>query len=141
MKINAGKCFCGSSAYEFRGDPVNSAYCYCHTCQFFSNSDHWFGLWVPADAFDFNGGNLSSFSRTGDSGMEVVHHFCADCGTVLALYVDAAQIYSVAASTVTGEPWLRPDLLIYTAHARPGTAFPEGVQRFEILPPELDGSA
>ena len=47
MSTNYGRCDCGSIEYEFQDDPINTVFCYCKTCQLHTNSDKWFGVWVP----------------------------------------------------------------------------------------------
>ncbi len=100
MKKYKSKCGCGNIEYCFEGEPINSAFCYCHECQIHTGSDKWFGLWVPIDNFNFTKGTPSNFTRIGDSGKETNHKFCGDCGTTLSIEVTVGNFYSVAASTL-----------------------------------------
>ncbi len=138
MKNHSGKCDCGEIEYEFYGEPINTAFCYCHSCQKHTNSDKWFGIWVPKDNFKFTKGTPQNFTRLGDSGMNMDHKFCGKCGTTLAALVNVGNFYSVAATTLD-ENDFTPNMLIYTAHAKDWALFPEGVPKFDILPPELGG--
>ena len=137
MKKYKGKCGCGNVEYDFEGEPINSAFCYCHECQIHTGSDKWFGLWVPTENFKFTKGIPSTFTRIGDSGKEVNHKFCSDCGVTLSIEVTVGNFYSVAASTLNDHASFSPAMAIYTASAPKWAVFPEGVPTFEILPPQF----
>ena len=87
MSTNHGSCDCGNIEYEFQDEPINTVFCYCKTCQLHTNSDKWFGVWVPFDKFKLVKGTPSSFTALGDSGSETHRLFCGDCSTVLGLSV------------------------------------------------------
>ena len=133
---NNGKCACGKIQYEFEGAPINTAFCYCHECQLHTGSDKYFGVWVANDNFRLKNGKPGIFTRIGDSGKSVNHHFCKDCGTNLYIEVTVANIISIAASTIINSDELKPNIAIYTTSAPPWAVFPEGVPRFEKLPPQ-----
>ncbi|MDP3846647.1 MAG: GFA family protein [Pseudomonas sp.] len=137
MKIYEGSCGCGAVNYSFSGEPVNSVFCYCKECQVRTGSDKWFGLWVQKENFTFTKGTPLTFTRPGDSGQAMHHQFCGACGTNLCVEVTVANIYSVAATTLIGNHLLSPKIAIYTASAPSWAVFPEGVPKFDILPPGL----
>ena len=78
---------------------------------------------------------VSSFTALGDSGSETHRLFCGNCSTVLGLKCDGFDLYSLAASTIEGGDRLRPNMLIYTKFAPAWTIFPEGLPKYDILPP------
>lgn len=135
MKKYIGKCSCGNIEYSFEDEPINTAFCYCHECQSHTGSDKWFGLWVPIEKFSFTKGSPATFVRIGDSGKEMNHRFCSDCGTTLCLEVTIVGIYSVAASTLNDSDQFSPNMAIYTSSAPKWAVFPEGVPKYDILPP------
>ena len=132
-----GACSCGNIEYRFEDEPINSAFCYCTECQKITGSDKWFGLWVPAAKFSFTNGKPARFSRLGESGEAVIHHFCPDCGTTLCAEVTVADIYSVAASTLTDNNRFSPNMAIYARSAPAWAVFPDGVPKYDTLPPGL----
>lgn len=139
MNKYEGNCSCGAIHYAFEGEPFNSAFCYCHDCQRRSGSDKWFGLWVAKNKFSFTKGSPSTFTRLGDSGKAMHHQFCGACGTNLCVEVTVGDFYSVAATTLIGDHALSPKIAIYAASAPAWAVFPEGVPKFDILPPGLGG--
>ena len=134
---HSGKCACANVEFTFTGDPIGSAYCYCQSCQFRTNSDRYFGVWVPKENLTFTRGKPSSFIRTGDSGKSVEHLFCGNCGVALAGFAEIGGFYSMAASTIENGEQFSPQMLIYTAFAPEGTIFPDGVPRYDKLPPGM----
>lgn len=137
MKTYAGKCGCGNIEYSFEGEPINTVFCYCNECQIHTGSDKWFGLWVPVDKLTFTKGTPSTFTRIGDSGKAMNHKFCSQCGTTLCAEVTVANFYSVGASTLLDSSGFFPKMSIYTASAPKWAVFPEGVPKFDQLPPDL----
>jgi len=136
MIVHRGLCGCGKIEYVFEDDPINAAFCYCHECQIHTGSDKWFGLWVPAEKFNFTKGTPSNFTRLGDSGKEMNHKFCAICATTLCIEVTVGGFYSVSASTLSKNNFF-PKMAIYTASAPEWAVFPPGVPKFDVLPPEM----
>jgi len=139
MEKHKGKCSCGKIEYCFDGEPINTAFCYCHECQTQTGSDKWFGLWVPVEQFKFIKGAPSTYTRLGDSGHEMHYKFCNDCATTLCIEVTIGNFYSVAASTLSDNNDYSPKIAIYTASAPKWAVFPEGIPKFDILPPALGG--
>ena len=135
MSTNYGRCDCGNIEYEFQDDPINTVFCYCKTCQLHTNSDKWFGVWVPFNKFKFIKGTPSSFTAIGDSGKETHRLFCGDCATPIGLKCDGFDLYSLSASTIEGGKALRPKMLIYTSVAPDWATFPKGVPKYDTLPP------
>jgi len=136
MAKHVGKCGCGNIEFSFEGDPINTAFCYCHECQKHTGSDKWFGVWVPTDRFEFTKGKPSTYTRKGDSGEDMHHKFCSECGSTLAVNVTVGNFYSVAASTLS-DCKFTPAMAIYTKSAPKWAVFPEGVPKFDILPPGM----
>ena len=137
MKKYKGKCACGNIEYNFEGEPFNSAFCYCSECQTHSGSDKWFGLWVTLEKLNFTKGIPANFTRLGDSGKDMHHKFCNCCSTTLCIEVTVGNFYSVAASTIITPNDFFPKMAIYTASASNWAVFPEGVPKFEVLPPDM----
>ena len=135
MSTYHGSCDCGNIQYEFQDEPVNTVFCYCRTCQLHTNSDKWFGVWVPFDKFKLVKGTPSSFTALGDSGSETHRLFCGNCSTVLGLKCDGFDLYSLSASTIAGGDKLLPKMLIYTSVAPAWATFPAGIPKYDILPP------
>ncbi len=138
MKIYEGECCCGNIAYRFDGEPINSVFCYCSECQKSTGSDKFFGVWVPADKFNFTKGQVSTFTRTGDSGKDMNYKFCSNCSITLCAEVTMGNFYSIAASTVISSNDFFPKMCIYTTSAPEWAVYPTGVPKFNILPPDLE---
>ncbi len=134
MDTSNGQCSCGEVHFEFTGAPINKAFCYCRSCQKLTNSDKWFGFWVPVDKFRFTKGTPETYSRLGDSGKMMHQKYCGKCSTTLAIEVEVAGFYSVAATAINGSNNDSPTMCIYASHAPKWAQFPNGVPKFDILP-------
>ena len=137
MEVHKGKCSCGEIEYEFEGDPINSVFCYCTECQTHSGSDKWFGVWVPMDKFKITKGKAKKFTRTGDGDHEVIHDFCENCATTVCAEITIGNFYSVAASTLAEKNNFSPKMVIYAASAPTWAVFPEGIPKYDVLPPGM----
>lgn len=137
MAVKNGSCGCGNLKYSVEGEPINSLFCYCKECQILTGSDKWFGVWVPKDNFKIVSGSPVIFTRKGDSGKDMNYLFCAICGVTICAEVTVGNLYSVAVSTFNNSNDFVPAMAIYTASAPNWAVFPEGVPKFEILPPNL----
>lgn len=137
MSVLQGCCACGEIEFQLTSSPINVAYCYCTACQIHTNSDKWYGLWVRHDDFQLVKGEPQKYTRKGDSGRNMVHHFCKNCGTAFAIFVEIGGFFSVAGNTLKTDNPPKPVMLIYTKNASQAAMFPEGVAKYDILPPEM----
>ncbi|TNF05730.1 MAG: GFA family protein [Gammaproteobacteria bacterium] len=137
MSDYQGGCGCGHLQYQFKDEPLNQVFCYCHACQRHTGTDKWFGLWVPVDKLNFTAGEPARFTRRGDSGQDMNHLFCPQCGTTVCVEVCAGNFYTVAAGTVKGGKVFSPRMVIYRSEAPDWAVFPDGVPQYEKLPPDL----
>jgi len=138
MEKHIGSCVCGDIEFSFDGNPLNSIFCYCRECQALTGSDKWFGLWVPKKSFKFTRGTTTSYARAGDSGKEVIYHFCSTCSSVLCAEITAGNFYSVSATSLKNNIFT-PKMSIYTSLAPSWAIFPSEVPKFDILPPGVGG--
>ena len=137
MSLKKGSCSCGNLQYSVDGEPINSLFCYCKECQILTGSDKWFGVWIPKNNFKLVSGNPVIFTRAGDSGKDMNYLFCEKCGVTICAEVTVGNFYSVAVSTFVNSNDFVPAMAIYTSSAPNWAVFPEGVPKFEILPPNL----
>ena len=134
MNSYNGTCGCGNIEYSFEDEPINTIFCYCLECQTHTGSDKWFGMWVPVEKFKFTKGTPSNFTRIGDSGKDVIHKFCSECGVTLCAEITFGKFYSVGVSTLRDNNHFSPKMAIYTKSSPKWAVFPEGVPKFDKLP-------
>ena len=137
MNPLSGCCACGDIEYKITGQPINVCYCYCTECQIHTNSDKWFGVWIQQEHFHLVKGSAKKYTRKGDSGRNMVHYFCGNCGTTFSIFVEIGGFFSVAGNTLKTEKPLTPVMLIYTKNAMSTALYPEGVPKYDVLPPEM----
>ncbi|MDG4649821.1 GFA family protein [Roseibacterium sp. SDUM158017] len=140
-----GRCLCGGIGYRTGADPLWVTVCYCSFCQRATGSDKMIEPIFERAGFVFEG-TPSVFTLPSEGSGKSVHvHFCATCGTKLALtferWPDKIGLYvgtldDPAAIAVTPENSKH----IFLSEARPGTIVPPGVPAFQRHAAEPDGT-
>ena len=74
-----GGCLCGKVRYSTNAEPAFVGVCHCRDCQKFSGSAFAIVVAVPEQALSVEG-QLSAFSKPGDSGQAIERRFCPVCG-------------------------------------------------------------
>jgi hypothetical protein len=136
--MNKGRCGCGKITYTVEGKPIEQAFCYCTECQKYTGSDKFFGAWYARDQFKIISGKPSLFTRTGASGKNINIMFCSTCGVKIGADVESADFYSISVNSLDDNTAFAPTMAIFAASAPRWANFPEGIPRFDILPPELE---
>jgi hypothetical protein len=103
-------CACGQLTVTCRGEPVAVSLCHCRACQRRTGSSYGIAAFFAREAVTV-AGTMRDFSRPSDSGFDVIHHFCPDCG-----------------STVWWEPKRKPDLIAVASGAFADPRFPAPTQ-------------
>ena len=134
MEKCLGKCACGEIEFECVGDPINSVFCYCPSCQSLTNSDKWFGFWYPKGSVSFTKGKPSIFIRKGDSGKNMEHIFCSECSTTVAAFCEIGNFYSIAASCLQNKKTFSQTCLYIPPKQSAGHSFQKMYQNLTYCP-------
>ena len=142
-----GRCLCGKTRYDAGGDPLWVTVCYCRFCQRATGSDRMIEPIFERAPFTFTGNDPSVYTLPSEgSGKDVNVHFCADCGTKLALtfarWPDRIGIYIGTLddpSVISATP--ENSKHIFVSEARAGTILPAGFKTFDRHATENDGTA
>lgn len=141
-----GGCLCGMLRYETTGAPLWVTVCYCRFCQHATGSDHMVEPIFERDTVRFTTGEAAIFTLPSKgSGKDVHVHFCAACGTKLALtfarWPDRLGIY---AGTFDDPQWfdMTPQNTkhIFAGEAPRGTVIPAGYPVYRAHATENDGT-
>ena len=73
-------CQCGQFSAKTIGDPERVAMCHCEECQRRTGSSYNLGAVFVESNVELKG-EYSTYTRTGDSGLEIEYHFCPTCGS------------------------------------------------------------
>ncbi len=140
-----GGCLCGKVRYQANQPPLWITVCYCRFCQRATGSDRMIEPIFERAEVAFTKGSLAVFTLPSEgSGQDIHIHFCADCGTKLALtfarWPDRLGIYvgtldDPAAIRVTGENAKQ----IFVSEARPDTVIFAGLPTYFRHATETDG--
>ena len=131
-----GGCLCGQVRYETPGDPLWVTICHCRFCQRATGSDRMIQPVFERETFMLRGACPTVFTQPSDgSGKAINVHFCAECGTKLALtferwpskiglYVGTLDDPALVAITPENSKH------IFVSEAPTGTILPPGVKIF-----------
>jgi hypothetical protein len=76
-------------------------------------------------------GDLTTFSKTGDSGKSIHRKFCAACGSPVADEADGfPDIVMLSSGTLDDPSWVKPTMQIYCDSAQPWVHLEGEMQRF-----------
>ena len=142
-----GGCLCGQVRYDTESEPIWVTICHCKFCQRATGSDRMIQPVFDKENFAFKGASPTVYTQPSDgSGKAINIHFCAACGTKLALtferWPDKIGLYvgtldDPSAVAVTPENGKH----IFVSEARPGTVLPSGIKTFHRHASESDGTA
>ena len=140
-----GRCLCGSVRYQTGSPPLWVTVCHCRFCQRATGADRMVQPVFAREEFRFEGENPAVYSQPSEgSGKAIEVHFCARCGTKLALTFErwpnkigvyAGTLDDPAAAAVAPEQTKH----IFVAEAPPGTILPPGVKVYDHHAMGADG--
>jgi hypothetical protein len=134
IMTRTGGCLCGQLRYAIEGVPSASGKCYCTDCQRESGTGHMTFVGFPSDAITLTG-EAKSFTKQGDSGMDVVRKFCPSCGTTVVGFPSIlAGVGAVRAGTLDDSSDLVCAFGVYGDSVVGWDAPPEGLHVFPKLP-------
>jgi hypothetical protein len=113
-----GGCVCGQLRYAAHAEPIFSAVCHCKTCQRQTGTAFRIVVAVPQPAVSIQG-SAKTYTRTGDSGQQVINRFCPDCGSTVVIEPEALPGTTIIpAGTLDDTSWLKPTMEIYCDDAQ-----------------------
>jgi hypothetical protein len=133
--VLTGGCLCGRIRYTLRGPALFVSQCCCKDCQKATGTGHTTIVGVPREQLQIAQGKPKTYTSQGDSGGEVVRHFCADCGG--RLYTSGTlpgEVVMVQAGSLDEPDRITPESVIYTKDALAWDRFDESLPRFPGLP-------
>jgi hypothetical protein len=114
-----GGCHCRAVRYEISGAPGFSFLCQCRRCQQLTGTGHAPGFKAARDRLSV-AGNMASYKVEADSGHQVTHEFCSNCGS--PLYSSTTQFresVAVYAASLDNPSLYNPERVIFHASAQP----------------------
>ena len=141
-----GRCLCGRTCYDTGSAPLWVTICYCRFCQRATGSDRMIEPIFARSDFDFPARTPSVYTLPSEgSGADIHVHFCAECGTKLALTfgrwpdrigILAGTLDDPAQIVITSDNSKH----IFTCEARPGTILPAGSVTYPRHATKNDGT-
>jgi hypothetical protein len=130
-----GGCLCRAIRYALRGPVLFVSQCCCRDCQKATGTGHTTIVAVRSDQFRITQGSPNTFRSRGDTGGEVVRHFCRNCGG--RLYTSGTlpgEVLLVQAGSLDDPNRITPESVVYLKDALHWDRFDPELPRFERLP-------
>ncbi len=133
MTHRTGGCLCGAVRYRIEGEPVTTRVCWCRDCQRLAANGTVNAIF-PGPSIEVTGEPVT-FTRTADSGNQVLRRFCAQCGT--QLFADSTGrpgLTVVRVGTLDDPASVRPTANIWSASAPGWACLDAALERVERQP-------
>jgi hypothetical protein len=130
-----GGCLCGDVRYEVTGPAIFVAQCCCRDCQKATGTGHTTIFGVKRAQVLLQGTPVTYACR-GDSGGDVVRHFCGRCGG--RLYTTGQSVDDVVilqAGSLDDPNAVTPESVIYAKDAVKWDRFEPALPKFPAMPP------
>jgi hypothetical protein len=128
------QCHCGQVTITCEGEPDPVVMCSCRLCQRRTGAPFQIGAWFPAEAVRIEGETRPFTHTAGDSGLESTLNFCPNCGTSIWWEGFPGKI-GVAGGCFADPDFPPPTISVYEQTKHPWINAPEGVERYEKMPP------
>ena len=136
MSKISGSCLCGAIHYSSPAEPAMVALCHCRHCQQQSGAAFSVNVAIPVGTIQITSGTPATFEDRGTSGLAVLRHFCASCGSPIYTHAVAMPTLDfVKAGTLDDASWVMPNLNIWCDSAQPWVPHPEAAAKFAQNPP------
>lgn len=130
-----GGCYCGAVRYAAEGKPILKAQCHCRACQHISGGAPNLFMLMPVDGFAWTRGEPKSFTRP-DKANAVTRFFCGTCGAHLTTRRPGLDAVILKIGTLDDPSvYGGPAIAIFTEEEQAFHLVPDGVPKFEKLPP------
>ncbi len=130
-----GGCLCRAIRYVLKGPAWFVSQCCCKDCQKATGTGHTTIVGIPREQLQILQGTPKTYRSQGDSGGEVVRHFCGECGG--RLYTSGTlpgEVVIVQAGSLDDPNRITPESVIYVKDALAWDRFDETLPRFQGLP-------
>ena len=127
MTKRTGGCACGSIRYEVKGEPELIHNCHCKGCQRLTGSAFKMGSYWSENSVKILQGDMTTYTRTADSGRTVQSQFCNVCGTTVVTMAEAQPgRIGLAVGTFDDTTWITSPNNIHCASKQKWYRLPEG---------------
>ncbi|MEY4761649.1 MAG: hypothetical protein RLZZ200_1505 [Pseudomonadota bacterium] len=131
-----GGCLCGAIRYELASPALFVSQCCCRDCQKATGTGHVTAIGVHRSQLRFTCGEPKPFASKGESGGDIVRHFCAHCGgRIHVTGTRAGELVLVQAGSLDDPDAVTPESVIYTKDAARWDHFDPALPSFPAMPP------
>lgn len=134
MNDYLGGCLCGQVRFRIAAEPVGARVCWCKDCQRLA-SNGTVNAVFPSDRIEIQG-ELAGFTRTAESGNQVLRRFCPTCGSQIFSDSTGRPGFTVVRVGTLDDPSrVRPTANIWSASAPSWACLDGALERSDRAPP------
>lgn len=124
-------CACGQLRLTAAGEPLRVSICHCRQCQRRTGSPFGQQARFPKNAVEVHG-RSRRFTRTADSGNEIVFYFCPDCGSTVYYEMQAvAGVYGIPVGCFADPSFPAPRVSVYEARKHGWVRLPPDIEHID----------
>ena len=131
----SGGCACGAVRYDVSGELLFANMCQCRQCQRLTGTGHAVYLTVTSASAEIRG-ETSHWTSLGENGTIKQNIFCPACGSPLLLALpQMPDIFAVQVGSLDDPTTYQPEMVFWTDTGHAWDELPQGIQKFQKLPP------
>lgn len=127
----SGSCLCKRVSFEVSGKPITMGYCHCSRCRKAGGSAGLVNIVFRKKDFSWTGGENLVSTFEDDPPFELKRSFCRNCGAYLGEPYCDGDFVVLAASTLDGDPGIKPRFHEHTADKASWYEITDGIKQFE----------
>jgi hypothetical protein len=131
----AGGCLCGAIRYALHGPALFVSQCCCKDCRKATGTGHTTIIGVHNSQLEIRAGIPKTYLSKGDSGGDVIRHFCAECGG--RLYTSGTlpgELLMIQAGSLDDPNRISPESVVYAKDALAWDFLDPSLPRYQGLP-------
>ncbi len=133
--VLTGGCLCGDLRYQVKGPAIFVSQCCCRDCQKATGTGHTTIFGVNRSQLDLKG-TPRTYACKGDTGGDVVRHFCGRCGgRICTTGASIDEMVILQAGSLDDPDAVTPESVIYAKDAPRWDFFDPALPKFPAMPP------
>lgn len=125
-----GQCLCGAVHIHLSEPPLAARICWCSVCRHYAGNGSP-NILVKPESVEISG-SLETYTRPADSGNQIVHAFCGQCGSqIYAARTEQPPAYALRVGNMDNQSRFTPQANIWTENAPEWACFDAAVPKLE----------
>jgi hypothetical protein len=131
MAERRASCSCGQFQITTIGEPIRISICHCYACQKRTGSA--FAVQARFSRPEVTvKGSYKTFERTGESGQTISFHFCPECGSTVAYFIEQdPEVLAIPVGAFADKSFPAPTVSVYEDRQHPWVQITADVEHYD----------